>query len=95
MVENTCSKCGNEQNKKYKGYHFVIFKGNGERVEKNVVAGHFGVRNIYCGDGRQIVWPVEPTRPAPTEKPTEEPTTEEPTPRPTPPPEEMTPAPTY
>ena len=105
MVENTASKCGSEYNKKYKGYDFVIFKGNGERNEKNVVAAKFGVKQIYCGDGRQIVWPevptttVEPTRPDPTERPTEEPTeeptTEEPTPRPTPTPTAApTPAPT-
>ncbi|MBR2213576.1 MAG: hypothetical protein IJ889_03965 [Eubacterium sp.] len=75
MVENKAAKCGNEQNKKYKGYHFVIFKGNGERVEKNVVAGKFGVKSIYCGDGTQIVWPVEPTTTvAPTQEPTQQPT---------------------
>ena len=108
MVENTASKCGSEYNKKYKGYDFVVFKGNGERNEKNVVAGKFGVKQIYCGDGKQIVWPVEPTtvaptsveptRPNPTVKPTEAPTEEE-TPEPddveTPTPtEEITPVPT-
>ena len=82
MVENSASKCGNEYNKKYKGYDFVIFKGNGERNEKNVVAAKFGVKQIYCGDGRQIVWPVvptttvapttvQPTRPTPTDYPEE------------------------
>ena len=80
MVENKASKCGSEYNKKYKGYDFVIFKGNGERTEKNVVAARFGIRQIYCGDGTQIVWPVEPTTTVPpTQQPTRPTPTEEPT----------------
>ena len=80
MVENKASKCGSEYNKKYKGYDFVIFKGNGERTEKNVVAARFGIRQIYCGDGTQIVWPVEPTTTvSPTQQPTRPTPTDEPT----------------
>ena len=75
MVENKSASCGSEYNKKYKGYDFVIFKGNGERTEKNVVAGKFGVKSIYCGDGSKIVWPVTPTTTVqPTQQPTQVPT---------------------
>ena len=76
MVENKSAKCGNEQNKKYKGYDVVIFKGKGTRTEKLSVLVKFGIKKITCGDGRKIVWPVEPTTKvqpttvAPTQQPT-------------------------
>ena len=87
MVENASYKCGNEMNTKYKGYDLVCFKGKGERLPQYSVCLKFGVKRIVCGDGRQIVWPVETTVPQTT---TVEPTSEDPT-KPTPTTEAPTP----
>ncbi len=76
MVENASYNCGSDINTKYKGYDLVCFKGKGERLPQYSVCLKFGVRNIVCGDGRKIVWPVEPTT---TVQPTQQPTRPTPT----------------